>query len=91
MSLMMNINWDEPKQCKPHTNHSYEKIAVPMYVCMYVCMYVHVAIRRPRVHHALCACAYRNSVKIVNVYRMLTLIIAHQSRRKTRTEQPFER
>ena len=25
---------------EPHTNHSYEKIAVPMYVCMYVCMYV---------------------------------------------------
>ena len=40
MSLMMNINWDEPKQCKPHTNHSYEKIAVPMYVCMYVYLYV---------------------------------------------------
>ena len=41
---------------EPHTNHSYEKIAVPMYVCLFVCMYV-VAIRRPRVHHALCACA----------------------------------
>ena len=26
-----------------------------MYVCMYVCMCV--AIRHPRVHHALCTCA----------------------------------
>ena len=25
---------------EPHTNHSYEKIAVPMYVCMYVCLFV---------------------------------------------------
>ena len=46
-----------------------------MYVCLFVCMYV--AIRRPRVHHALCTCqcahiAYRNSV---------TLIVAHQSGR----------
>ena len=24
---------------KPHINHSYEKIAVPVYVCMYVCMW----------------------------------------------------
>ena len=26
-------NWGEP-----HTNHVYEKIAVPMYVCMYVAL-----------------------------------------------------
>ena len=26
---------------EPHTNHSYEKIAIAMYVCMYVCMYVY--------------------------------------------------
>ena len=50
---------------------------------------MYVAIRRPRVHRALCACAYRNSVKIVNVYHMLTLIVAHQSRR-TRTKQQHE-
>ena len=37
---------------KTHSYHSYEKIAVPMYVCMYV------AIRCPCVHHAQCACAY---------------------------------
>ena len=46
---------------------------------MYVCMYV--AIRRPRVHHALhyvrVRAMYHNSVKIVNVDRMLTLIVAH--------------
>ena len=54
---------------KPHTYHSYEKVAVPMYVCMYVCMYV--AIRRPRVRPAVYACAYCNSVKIVNVDCML--------------------
>ena len=51
-------------------------MCVCMYVCMYVCLYV--VIRRPHVHRALCACAYRNSVKIVNVDRMLTLIVAHQ-------------
>ena len=28
---MIGVNRSEP-----HTNHSYEKIAVPMYVCMYV-------------------------------------------------------
>ena len=66
---------------KPHTNHSCKKIAVPMYVCMYV------AIRCPRVHYAVCTCTYHNSVKIINVYRMLTLIVAHQSRR---TEQQHE-
>ena len=38
-------------------------------------MYV-VAIRRPRVHYARVR-AYHNSVKIVNVDRMLTLIVAH--------------
>ena len=32
-------------QSEPHTNHSYEKIAVPMYVCMYVCMYVYTYVR----------------------------------------------
>ena len=41
-------------QSKPHTYHSYEKIAVlRVYVCMYVCMCVYVAIRRPRAHHAV--------------------------------------
>ena len=29
---------------------------VCLFVCLFVCMYV-VAIRRPRVDHALCACA----------------------------------
>ena len=42
---------------------------------------MYVAICRPRVHHAVCACAYRISVEIVNVHSMLTLIVAHQSRR----------
>ena len=64
----------------------------------------YVATRRPRVHHAVCACAYRNSVKIVNVPSTLTLIVAHQSRRTEQQheqpasysmerlgEQPFER
>ena len=32
---MGGLDWGEP-----HTNYSYEKIAVPMYVCMYVCMFV---------------------------------------------------
>ena len=40
---------------EPYINHTYEKIAVLMYVCMRVCMYmcmcVYVAIRRPRVAH----------------------------------------
>ena len=27
---------------EPHINHSYEKIAVLMYVCMYVCMTLYV-------------------------------------------------
>ena len=49
---------------------------------------MYVAIRRPRVHRAVCACAYRNSVKIVNVDRMLTLIVAHQSRTEQQHEQP---
>ena len=26
---------------EPHTNHSYEKIAVPMYVCINLCARVH--------------------------------------------------
>ena len=29
--------------------------------------------------HAVCACAYRNSVKFVNVYSMLTLIVARRT------------
>ena len=39
---------------------------------------MYVAIHCPRVHHAVCACAYRNSVKIINVHIMFTLIVAHQ-------------
>ena len=60
-----------------HTRKSlYLCMCVCMYVCMNVCMYVclyvyYVAIRRPRVHRALYACAYRNSVKIVNVENSL--------------------
>ena len=33
------------------------------------------------INHVVCACTYSDSVKIINVYHMLTLIIAHQSRR----------
>ena len=56
-------------------NHLYEKITIPMYTCMYV------AIHHPCIHHAVCACAYRNSVKIITVYHMLlTLIVAHLER-----------
>ena len=58
--------------------HTRKLLYLCMYICMYVCMYV--AIHRPRVHHALRACAYRSSVKIVNVDSMLTLVVAHQSR-----------
>ena len=62
-------NW--ASQSEPHIYHSYEKITVPtMYLCMYVAMYV--AIHRPRVHHTVCTCAYRNLVKSINVDRMLT-------------------
>ena len=85
--------------------HTRKSLYLCMYVCMYVqCMYVcmYVAIRRPRVHHALCACAraYHNSVKIVNVDRMLTLIVAHPAgelnsqrirARERLGKQPFER
>ena len=50
--------------------------------CMYTYNYYVCMLRRPRVHHAhtrnVRACAYRNSVKTVNVDRMLTLIVAHQ-------------
>ena len=55
-------------------NHSYKKNAMPMYVSLYV------VIHHPHVHHAICACTYYNSVKIVNVDCMLVLIVAHQSR-----------
>ena len=56
---------------EPHTNHTYEKIAVPMYVCMYVARYVvHVFIM-----HYACACARIS--QFVNVDCMLTLIVAH--------------
>ena len=62
-------------QSEPHTNHSYEKIAVPMYVCS--------------VTSSTCSCTYRKSVKIVKVHRVLTLIVAHQSRRiEQQHEQP---
>ena len=54
-----------------------------LYLCMYVRMYVYmyVAIRRSRVRHAVCPCAYNNLVKIVNIASMLTLFVhvAHQS------------
>ena len=30
---------------EPHINHSYEKIAVHLYVCIYVCMYVRTYVR----------------------------------------------
>ena len=58
--------WGEPKQA-PHLSFIRESRCT--YVCMYVCMYV--AIRRPRVRPAVYACAYCNSVKIVNVDCML--------------------
>ena len=66
--------------------HTKKLLYLCMYVCMYVCLYV--AIHCPHVHYAVCACTYRNSIKIINVYRMLTLIVAHQSRTEQQHEQP---
>ena len=63
---------------EPHINHSYEKIAVLLYVC--VCVYVcpntsstcssHMHVR---------ACAQIHTVEIVSVDRVLTLNVAHQT------------
>ena len=82
--MLLHDKFIGASRSEPHINHSYEKNRCT-YVCMYVCMCV--AIRRPRVYYAVCVCAYRNSVKIINVDRMLTLSVAHQSRR---TEQQHE-
>ena len=49
-------------QSEPHTNHSYEKITVPMYVCMY-CDYVCSDMSSTW----QCARAYCILVKIVNI------------------------
>ena len=53
-------NW--VSQSDPRTNHVYEKITVPMYVCMYV------AIRRPRVRHT-CACATCTIIMLLGIDR----------------------
>ena len=50
-----------------------------LYLCIYVC--IDIATSSTCSHLDLCACAYRNSVKIVNIASMLTLIVDHQSRR----------
>ena len=39
------IIWGEPERA-PNSRETYDKFAVPMYVCVYV------VIRRPRAHHA---------------------------------------
>ena len=51
---------------EPHINHSYEKIAVLMYV----------PIHHPHVYHAR-ACMQIDLVKIVSINHVLTLNVAH--------------
>ena len=86
-SLQCNINIGASRS-EPQTNLSYDKIAVPMYVCMYVCMYVlymYVCLYVCSDTSSTCSsCTMRvrahitdDSVEIVNVDSMLTLIVAH--------------
>ena len=56
---------------KPHTYHSYEKIAVLcMYVCIYVCVCVVLAIRHPRAHHTVAHCACANARVSMRVHKL---------------------